>query len=87
MPTITGYSKVLGMSLVPGGAAATPLGPCGGILTTDTLVEVRHVSGDGSLTINTSVKAEASIPAPDRVQLTTTVTTGNFLVVVWQRAG
>lgn len=87
MPTITGYPRILATAVVPGGAAATPLGPCGGILTTDTLVEVRHVSGDGSLTVNASVKAEASIPAPDRVQLTTTVTTGNFLVVVWQRAG
>lgn len=82
MPTIVGPSKPYRMCVVPGGAIAVPLGPCGGIDTVDQIISVTQV--DEPFTTATDLTSEASIPTADRVQLTTTDTTGDFLIVTWQ---
>lgn len=82
MPTLSGMNKPIGCTIVPGGAAASELSPVSGINTADTLIEVRHISAD--LVTNASVLTEASIPDADTVSLTTTDTTGGFVIVLWQ---
>ena len=81
---LQGMTKPLGFAVVPGGVNAAPLGPVPGLNTVDTLVAVRPISDD--LVTNADVKAQASIPDVDQVQLSTTDTTGDFVVVVWQEA-
>lgn len=82
MPTIPGPSKPYGFCIVPGGVNAAPLGPCGGIDPADQLISVTQV--DEPFTTATDVTAEASIPGADQVELTTTDTSGDFVLVVWQ---
>lgn len=84
MPVLEGFPTPIGAAIAPGGAAATDLGPIPGINLADTLINVRHVSGD--LVTNADVTAEASITDADTIQLTTTVTTGDFVIVVWKEA-
>lgn len=79
---LEGMSKPLGFAVVPGGAAASDLYPVPGINPADTIVSVLHVSDD--LVTNTDVTSEASITDADTIQLTTTNTTGDYVVVVWQ---
>ncbi len=82
MPTMIGYSKPIGTCVVPGGAIATPLGPCGGIDPADELLSVVQVS-DPQIGAGTELLTEATIPAADQIELSTTVTTGDFLLVSW----
>lgn len=82
MPTIVGPSKPYGFAVVPGGAIATDLGPCGGIDAADQLISVVHV--DEPFTTAVDLIAEATNPGADVIQLATTDTTGDFLLVTWQ---
>ena len=83
MGTLEGFPTPFGSAIVPGGVAGTHT-PVPGISTADTLIEVKHVSGD--LVTNASLLGEASITDADEINLTTTNTTGNFLIVIWKRA-
>ena len=82
MPTIDGLGFPVNVAVVPGGLAASDLGPVGGIDATDSLIVVRHITPD--LVTNADVTGEASITDADTVQLSTTDTTGDFVVAVWQ---
>lgn len=83
MPTTEGFPGITGSGIARGGPAATALEVGSGLLTTDTLLNVQHVSGD--LVTNADVTAEATIPTAGHVQLSTTATTGDFLIVTWVR--
>lgn len=82
MATLDGVGKPFGMAVAPGAAATADITPISGIDTADSLVAVRHISAD--LVTNADVTAEASITGADTVQLSTTDTSGAFVVVVWQ---
>ena len=84
MGIINGLSKPVGAAVVPGGAATTSLGPAPGLSAGDTLINVRHITDD--LATNADVTGEASITDDGEVTLTTTDTTGGFVLVVWQGA-
>jgi len=81
---LPGISTPVAVAVIGGGATATALGPCGGLVAADDLVCVRHISDD--LVTNDDVTSEASISAEGAVELSTTTTTGDFLVVVWKKA-
>ena len=84
MPTLEGYPTPIGMAIVPGGAVGA-FSPVSGINTGDTLIEVKHVSGD--LVTNASLLADFTITDADEVTNGGIVdTTGNFLIVVWKEA-
>lgn len=83
MGTLEGFPTPFGSAIVPGGVAGAH-SPVPGINTGDTLIEVKHVSGD--LVTNTSLLGEASITDADEITLSTTNTTGNFLIVIWKEA-
>lgn len=82
MPIVQGYPREVSVAVVPGGPAATLLGPAPGLQTTDQLISVHHVSGDGSLVTNTDVTSDASIVDYETIRMALTVTTGDFLIVV-----
>lgn len=82
MSLITGYPRGVSVSIAPGGSAGVPLGPFPGIHINDEIIAVRQVSADGSLTVNTDRTAEASIVDAETIQLSTTDTTGEILIVV-----
>lgn len=84
MAILEGLSSPLGMAVVPGGSAASPLSPVPGLNTGDSLVAVRHIND--ALATNDDVLTDASIPDVDQVQLGTTDTTGDYVVVVWKEA-
>lgn len=79
--TMVGTDRPYGFAVVPGGPAATPLGPAGGLDVGDALVSVFRVA-DPPAGI-TDVTADASIPAADTIELATTDSTGAFLLVTW----
>lgn len=81
---LEGMSKPLGFAIVPGDTAGSDLYPVPGINPVDTLVAVRHISDD--LATNADVSGEASITDADTIQLSTTDTTGDFVMVVWQES-
>lgn len=82
MGTIEGLGFPVSVAVVPGVAAAADLSPVGGIDPADSLIAVRHVTPD--LVTNADVTGEASITAADTIQLSTTNTAGDFVVVVWR---
>lgn len=85
MPTIAGFSKPIGCSLIPGG----PIGEHkvnGNLKPGDTLLSVEHIT-DGTPPTRVDRTAEFSIHATKAgvVENTTTVTTGGFLHVLWSK--
>ena len=84
MGTLEGFPTPIGMAIVPGGVVGA-FKPVPGINTGDTLIEVKHVSGD--LVTNVSLLADFTITDADEVTNGGAVdTTGNFLIVVWKEA-
>lgn len=81
---LEGMSKPVGFAVVPGDAAASDLSPVSGVCVGDSLISVRHISDD--LVTNVDVTGDASITDADTIQLGTTDTTGDFVVVLWQEA-
>lgn len=86
MGTVFGFSRPIGTAVIPGGPVGVHQVP-GFIADGDTLVSVTRVT-DAVPPVPTDLTAEFSIPAgtEGRVQNTTTVTTGAFLVVTWVKA-
>lgn len=82
MGTLNDLGFPVGSAVVHGGAAGAGLGPVSGIDVGDSLITVRHITAD--LVTNADVTAEASITDADEITLTTTITTGNFVLVVWR---
>ena len=86
MASIKGYPRSVAVTLIRGGLNATPLGPGSNSLDTgDDLIAVLEVPSDGSLSSVTDHILEASIPKQGHVQLTTTDTTGDYLLVLYQQ--
>ncbi len=84
MPTLEGYPVPIGRAIVPGGAVGA-FRPVPGINVGDTLIEVKHISGD--LVTNVSLLADFTITDADEVTNGGAVdTTGNFLLVLWKEA-
>lgn len=71
----------LKVTVVAGAAAVTDIAVAG-ILTTDTLVAVLHEDGTSGVT-QSNLVSEASITSAGNIQLATTATTGDKLVVYW----
>lgn len=78
--TLSGFSRVVQSAVIPGGAVGAHEVP-GNLDASDTLLSVKHVSDD--LLTNAELLAEFIISGTNAITNTTTVTTGNFLVVVW----
>lgn len=72
----------LRFTLVAGAAAATNIAVAG-IAVADTLVSVLRFDVDTTLRDITDVTSEAAIRSAGNIQLTTTVTTGDKLLVIW----
>ena len=81
MPTIDGSNKPSTCTVVPGAAAAADIA-VPGIPSGASLIMVHHITAD--LVTNADVTSEASITDNGIIQLTTTVTTGDFVAVAWQ---
>lgn len=81
MPTMQGTTKPFGFCVVDGGATTTPLGPCGGIDPADAVVSVVAVDDPPGAFLD--LTSEATIPEADRIELSTTDTTGTKLLVTW----
>ena len=82
MGTLEGFPTPFGSAIVPGGPVGAS-SPVPGINVADTLIEVKHVSGD--LVTNVSLLADFTITDADEVTNGGIVdTTGNFLIVVWK---
>ncbi len=86
MPMISGFSKPIGCSMIPGG----PVGEHvvhGDLAPGDTLLSVEHIT-DGSPPTRVDRTAEFSIVAgkANTIANTTTNTTGDFLHVAWAKA-
>ena len=84
--TAPGFTRHVGIAVIPGGAAGDHVLPGGSPLGLgDTLVSVRHVSQD--LVTNADITAEFTITGSNLINNSLgTVTTGNFLVVTWIEA-
>ena len=82
---VTAGSTVLRSAVVPGSTAATNIAVTG-ILTSDVLAAVVRLDRSGTASdINiSSVLSEASIPSNGNIQLSTTNTSGDSLLVLWQ---
>lgn len=83
MGIIQGFPRPVERAVVPGGANAAGIGPVAGIDPGDDIIAVHHVSTD--LVTNADVTAEATITDADEITLSTTDTTGDFVVVVWAK--
>lgn len=86
MPTISGFPKPIGCTMIPGG----PIGEHivqGNIRPGDTLLSVEHVTF-GTPPTRVDRTAEFSIHATKGgvIVNTTTVTTGQWLHVLWAKA-
>lgn len=86
MPTISGFPTAVGCDLIPGG----PIGEHvvrGNIRPGDTLLSVEHITA-GSPPTRVDRTAEFSIHATKGgvIVNTTTITTGQFLHVLWAKA-
>jgi hypothetical protein len=86
MAIIDQLSTPISVGVWQGGVNAAPLPRALGVGldTDDDLIAVNHISDD--LVTNDDVLSEASIPDVDQLQLTTTDTTGGFVVAVWKKA-
>lgn len=85
MPVLQGYPTPIGAASARGGSATTPLRGFGdGLDPGATLINVRHVSGD--LLTNADVTSEATITAHGEITLSTTDTTGDFVLAIWKEA-
>ena len=83
---IIGFTVPIGSALIPGGAIGEHEVP-GDIGPGDTLLSVTHIT-DGAPPVPVDVTAEFSITAGKggTIQNTTTITTGDFLLVAWAKA-
>lgn len=81
MPTVSGFPRLVGHAVIPGGVAGAHEVP-GDIHAGDTLVSVLQVTAAG---VPTDRTGEFSIPADTagRISNTTTNTSGDFLFVTW----
>ena len=86
MPTISGFSKLVGCALIPGGPVGEHKVP-GDIKAGDTLIAVHHIT-DGAPPTAVNRIAEFSIVAGKggTIQNTTTNTNGGFIHVLWAKA-
>ena len=86
MGTISGLSTPVERAIFQGGPAASPLPRAdgSGLNVGDSLVAVQHITDD--LVTNADVSGEASIPTADKLQLTTTDTSGAWVVVLYKKA-
>lgn len=86
MTTISGFPTPVGCALIPGGPIGEHKVP-GNIEPGDTLLSVEHVTA-GSPPTRVDRTAEFSISGTKAgvIQNTTTVTTGQFLHVLWAKA-
>lgn len=86
MGTISGFSRVVGCSLIPGGAIGEHVVQ-GDLKPGDTLLSVEHIT-DGAPPTWVDRTAEFAIVAGKHNTIinTTTVTTGGFLHVLWAKA-
>ena len=86
MPTVSGFSKAVGCALIPGGPVGEHVVP-GNLRPGDTLLSVEHII-DGAPPTRVDRTAEFSISATTAgvIENTTTVTTGQFLHVLWAKA-
>ncbi|PHQ63539.1 MAG: hypothetical protein COC10_05575 [Sphingobium sp.] len=86
MPTITGFSHLVGCCLVPGKAAGE-VAVQGNIRPGDTLLAVQHIS-PGTPPTCVDLTSEFSISATKAgvISNTTTNTTGGFLHALWLKA-
>ncbi|MCC7494869.1 MAG: hypothetical protein IT204_21140 [Fimbriimonadaceae bacterium] len=81
MPTFNGLNTAMfQVTVIDGAAAATAL-TVSGIAPADVLLMVLHQDSTGLLLAD--LTNEASITAVDTVQLSSTATTGDKLVVAW----
>ena len=78
---VFGFPRPLRSAVVPGGPAGTHR-VVTGLKAGDTLVNVRHLSED--LVTNADITGESSISDAGEITTTTTDTTGNHILVVWQ---
>jgi hypothetical protein len=83
--TITGFPRLVGVTVIPGATAGTYNIP-GDFGVGCTILSVRHVSGD--LQTNADITGNASIPegTHGKIAVGTTNSTGNWLVVTYVKA-
>jgi len=82
---ISGFTRVVAVSVIPGGAAGDHTVEGDLDASGDTLLSVRHVSGD--LVTNADLTAEFSITGHNLINnVAGTNTTGDFLVVTFVKA-
>jgi hypothetical protein len=86
MPTISGFPKAVGCAMIPGGPIGEFSVP-GNIRPGDTLLSVEHITA-GSPPTRVDRTAEFTIHATKGgvIVNTTTITTGQFLHVLWAKA-
>lgn len=84
MITAPGWTRAIGTAIIPGGAAGDHSVP-GPIGAGDDLLAVKHVSAN--LVTLADITAEFTISGAGVINNAAgTVTTGNFLLVVWAEA-
>ncbi len=86
----TGLTKALGAialkcTLVAGAAANADIAVTG-IAVEDTIIGVIHLEGTATYAAPADRLSEASITSAGNIQLTTTNTTGDFLLLLWHDA-
>lgn len=84
MGTLQGPSTPIHRAVCPGGGVAADLGPVPGLNPADTVMVAIHFTDD--LVTQANVTAEVSHATADAIQLDTTDTTGDFVVVLWKEA-
>lgn len=86
MPTISGFSRLVGCALIRGGPVGEHSVP-GNLRPGDTLLSVEHIT-DASPPTRVDRTSEFSIHATRGgvIENDTTVTTGGFLHVLWAKA-
>lgn len=86
MPTLSGFSKAIGTSVIPGNVVGEHKVP-GNIKPGDTLIAVEQVQ-EGTPPTRTDRTAEFSITAGKGGTITNTTTnlSGSTLVVIWAKA-
>lgn len=82
---LDGLTSPIAVGIARGAAATTNIGPFGGLNTADSEVMAHHISDD--LVTNDDVTSEVTVQtASGFIQLSTTDTTGDFVVLVWKKA-
>lgn len=82
---LDGLTSPIAVGIARGAAATTNIGPYGGLNTADSVVCAYQISDD--LVTQADMTSEASIQtASGYIQLSSTDTTGDFVVLVWKKA-